>query len=261
MKNRLLERDWRFILDSIYLLYKMDSLDSFKRSSLEFLSSLIQADQSMFFETSQDTSRTVIFKSCVSRGEEPKFMDEFLSGTFNDDPYFRRWGFFPKTTTFRDTDMMPEYYRLNTKIFREIYSRQGIYYGLRSYLVQDSKAIGNICLFNHKERGDFSEDDVNLLDLVAPHITLKFAWLLQEAEKGQEDAVLDRKLLEYGLTQRERELAKLILSGADDEEVADKLCISRATFHKHISNIYRKIGVRSRVQFFSLFAPSSSSCS
>ena len=54
MKNRLLELDWRFILDSIYLLYKMDSLDSFKRSSLEFLSSLIQADQSMFFETSRD---------------------------------------------------------------------------------------------------------------------------------------------------------------------------------------------------------------
>ena len=93
----------------------MGSLDSFKRSSLEFLSSLIQADQSMFFETSQDTSRTVIFKSCVSRGEEPKFMDEFLSGTFNDDPYFRRWGFFPKTTTFRDTDMMPKYYRLKPR--------------------------------------------------------------------------------------------------------------------------------------------------
>jgi LuxR family maltose regulon positive regulatory protein len=54
------------------------------------------------------------------------------------------------------------------------------------------------------------------------------------------------------LSVRELELLKLIEAGCSNQEIADKLVISKATVKRHISNIYAKLGVKSRTQAVSL---------
>lgn len=250
MEERLLERDWRFVMDSVYQFYSMGSIYSFEQTVLECMSALIPATQTMIFQTTQDEYKNVVFLRCTSIGDPVRFMDEFLSGEYTEEPYFKRWGFFTDTKTFRDTDMMPEEYRTNTKIFKDIYAKQGIYYGLRSYLVHDGKAIGNICFFNSQEEGDFSARDLYVLDMIAPHIALKYGWLIAEAEKQDDRASLRNFLSKNGLTSREQEIALMVFSEQKDDEIADDLCISKTTFKKHIYNIYRKLGVNNRVQLF-----------
>ena len=50
------------------------------------------------------------------------------------------------------------------------------------------------------------------------------------------------------LTQREQEIAKLVVSGFKNHEIARKLSVAVKTIEKHVSAIFDKLGIRSRVQ-------------
>jgi len=50
------------------------------------------------------------------------------------------------------------------------------------------------------------------------------------------------------LTPREIEILQLIFDGLSNQEIADRLFLTVSTVKRHISNIYRKLGVHSRSQ-------------
>ena len=56
------------------------------------------------------------------------------------------------------------------------------------------------------------------------------------------------QLLIEPLTTREVEVLKLIEAGCSNQEIAEQLVISIPTVKRHISNIYTKLGVKSRTQ-------------
>lgn len=51
-----------------------------------------------------------------------------------------------------------------------------------------------------------------------------------------------------GLTPHEYRVAALVVAGNSNDEVADKLSVSRRAIEYHLTNIYRKLGVRRRTQ-------------
>lgn len=50
------------------------------------------------------------------------------------------------------------------------------------------------------------------------------------------------------LTDREREIMRLVASGSSNKEIADKLQISEYTVKNHLKNIFQKLHLKSRVQ-------------
>lgn len=59
---------------------------------------------------------------------------------------------------------------------------------------------------------------------------------------------LVEKAAHHGLTGREREVARLVASGASNREIARTLAISERTAERHVANILAKLGLASRVQ-------------
>ena len=55
------------------------------------------------------------------------------------------------------------------------------------------------------------------------------------------------------LSERELEVLILILRGCSNKEISARLCVSLKTVEHHLSSIYRKVGVQSRVELVSLF--------
>lgn len=56
----------------------------------------------------------------------------------------------------------------------------------------------------------------------------------------------------YGITDREKDILKLIGEGCSNSEICDKLVVSLSTVKKHVYNIYTKTGVKSRTQLLNL---------
>lgn len=52
----------------------------------------------------------------------------------------------------------------------------------------------------------------------------------------------------YDLTDREKEILKLMADGLSNPEIADKLFVSRSTIKFHVSNILSKLGAESRTE-------------
>ena len=53
-----------------------------------------------------------------------------------------------------------------------------------------------------------------------------------------------------GLTEREREILRLIFDGKCSTEVATILCVSKRTVDFHLARAYEKLGVSNRYQAF-----------
>jgi DNA-binding NarL/FixJ family response regulator len=56
----------------------------------------------------------------------------------------------------------------------------------------------------------------------------------------------------YGISPRESEIIDLLCAGCTNQEIANRLFISPATVKDHVYNIFRKTGVRNRVELTNL---------
>jgi DNA-binding CsgD family transcriptional regulator len=56
----------------------------------------------------------------------------------------------------------------------------------------------------------------------------------------------------YGISAREREIAALLSSGCANKEICRRLFISDSTVKTHVKSLYRKLGVRNRVQLVNI---------
>ncbi|UUZ81906.1 helix-turn-helix transcriptional regulator [Paenibacillus sp. P26] len=59
--------------------------------------------------------------------------------------------------------------------------------------------------------------------------------------------------ISWKLTQREQQVADLVVEGCTNAEIGSKLFISETTVKKHLSFIFEKTGVKNRSQLIGLF--------
>jgi DNA-binding NarL/FixJ family response regulator len=66
---------------------------------------------------------------------------------------------------------------------------------------------------------------------------------------------VDRSLAQLQLTQRENEIARYLLKGLSNSEIAKLLSIAENTVKQHVTQIFEKADVSSRSEFFSFIFP------
>lgn len=79
-----------------------------------------------------------------------------------------------------------------------------------------------------------------------------FTAVVPSAAQGQLDSAL-------GLSKRQLEIVDLVVQGCSNREIEDKLFISRRTVENHIYTIYRRLGIKNRVQLVGLMQQNGSS--
>ena len=59
-------------------------------------------------------------------------------------------------------------------------------------------------------------------------------------------------LLNHNLTLREIQVVKYVLDNYPQQLAADELCISVNTLKKHVSNLYKKLNIKSRSELMQI---------
>ncbi len=72
---------------------------------------------------------------------------------------------------------------------------------------------------------------------------------LEDREEKVEKGKIEKSLLEtVDLTEREREIVRLVLAGLSNREIGEQLYIAESTVKKHMSHIFEKMEVKNREQ-------------
>ena len=87
------------------------------------------------------------------------------------------------------------------------------------------------------------------ISILIYHIFYKFYFSspISKTEKTlTEDFIKD-----FSITKREQEIIIALLDGKSNKELAETLFVSEKTIETHLANIYRKVGVKNRLELFS----------
>lgn len=216
-------KDWMMLNGTIYRIYTTGDFGRMQRIFLERMRTLIPFDGAIFRLADGRKGEQVVCGEMI--GGEELMSREPQEGLYDG-----------QSMVYRETD------------FADPAQLQG--YGLRMVLVRNEKFLGTVDFFRSLEREDFQYRDIFLLDMVKEHL----AYRLDEGEKTrvrQEDVRMEEELaVNCGLTRREMEILRCIMEGQGNRQIGETLVITENTVKKHILNIYRKLGVRSRVQLF-----------
>jgi DNA-binding CsgD family transcriptional regulator len=120
-------------------------------------------------------------------------------------------------------------------------------------VVRVTRQRGAVLILNRGRRG-FTARDRAVLDVLLPHLGQTVARRERATARAAaaRSAVRDADRLQTavgrlpGLTPRERQVVEHLLGGATDREIGRALGVAHRTVHKHLEQVYRKLGLANR---------------
>ena len=147
----------------------------------------------------------------------------------------------------RDSEILEGEERYTRRSYQTIYNDYNVYDCVQMNIAHGGQVMARLALYRTKSDDVFTDQEVFYLRALANHINLAYWTCLQKmAEKKPQGRTLEQLAADYGLTRREEEVLGLIFQDRNNDELLEKLSISKNTLLKHLQNLYRKCGVSSR---------------
>ena len=119
-------------------------------------------------------------------------------------------------------------------------------------IAKDHHFLGVITFYRSIGKENFHYDDIFILDMLKNHLAFQLEKHHMFGEDEQEKLTVSQAVEKYNLTRRESTILRMLMSGRENAVICEELVISANTLKKHILNIYRKLGIRNRVQLFKM---------
>ncbi len=232
----------------IYKIHTIKDLTEMRQVCLETLSLLINSDMSTFELAASDSYHVA---DPVGLGTNEEEMQFYLDNVQDYD--YGRWTYSASSGgVYRETDFMADSERVKTPYYKNFFKPSGVHYSMMLTIIRNQVFYGVLALFRSEDKSDFSDRDLFILSLLQDHL----GYRLELEKTGGNDSHLHQSVesisVRYNLTKREKEITELLLQGSDQHDISDQLSITSNTLKKHISNIYKKTGVGSWRELFSL---------
>ncbi|MDI6105746.1 LuxR C-terminal-related transcriptional regulator [Actinoplanes sp. NEAU-A12] len=126
-------------------------------------------------------------------------------------------------------------------------------------IVQLNRRHGTLLAFNRSRRG-FTDRDRTVARLLAAQLapTLRYRAEIARLHGALHAAGRHTDRLQQAagrlrlLTPRERQVVTHLVAGLSDRDIARRLSVSERTVHKHLEQVYRKLGVHARTQVMAM---------
>lgn len=117
------------------------------------------------------------------------------------------------------------------------YILDSLSYGASGYMLKDIKGDKLIRAVRDAYDGNM---------ILPTNIALKLVEKLSKQHNIRSDEAKCDKTDDFDLTEREKEIGKLIIEGCSNKEIAERIFISVGTVKNYISNLYSKLGTSNR---------------
>lgn len=245
--RKLETNDWLVLNNIIYKIYSNNNLSEMAYNLIEQLRMIVSFDSASFYL--QD-----VLEKHSNEGDlidltlfNCEFKTDLKNYTINNSKNVILSG---KSMVYRETDINMEDNRENTEYYKRVYKPNNWHYSMQMILAYDKKFLGLITLYRYIGKEDFQYSDIFLLDMLKEHISFRLNSSIKFNQFIEEKVSVRYAVNKYNLTKREENILKMLMQGKDSIVICDELVISINTLKKHILNIYRKLGIKNRVQLF-----------
>lgn len=250
---------WSYLNDFSLWLHGERSMPEIQEKTLAFLSGIVPCHAALFDLCKTNDSGHIEYVNPVGLHISDESLRSYYREFSQQD--YTTWSFNPyQPVVYRDLDIVDVSLRDASPIYRDWMAPQGLYYGMGCTIVANEMLCGSVTLFRKRDSGDFSNDELELLRQANRHLCLRFADLfphgftggvlsgeIERCWNGEQEGTAAQ------LAPREAEVLGLMLSGKTNREMAKAMFISESTLKKHVNAIYRKLGVRNRLELAGRF--------
>lgn len=243
--KKLETNDWIMLNSIIYKIYTMENFDQMRLELMEDLAMLLDFDSADFYLAAGGSEQLLDAPVMYHCKEDMSQVYETLD-------YSRGIMLSGKPLIYRETDIMSDETRVNTDYYKKVYQPNNWHYSLQMIIAKDNRFLGVITFYRVKGKENFQYDDIFILDMLKDHLAYRLEQHADTNRNVEEKLTISEAVLKYDLTRREKTILQMLMSGRENAAICDELAISANTLKKHILNIYRKLGIKNRVQLFKL---------
>lgn len=237
--------DWVVVNSIIYKIYTIQDNTKMRELFLEDMKMVLDFDSADFYISSVDKEKKLI--NPVMYNCELNFSD-FYEKIDRE----LKTVFASNSIVFKGTDLDPDEKSILGKFYNDVCRPNNWHYSLHVILSMNKELIGKITFYRNIGKGNFDYDDIFLLDMLKNHLSFRLYKDKEDYDSMNEKITVSTASQKFGLTKREHLILKMLMEGMDNNTICDELNISVNTLKKHILNIYRKLGIRNRVQMFKM---------
>lgn len=243
--NNIDNNDFMILNSIIYKIHTNTDFLAMRKEFLEQLKMIVDFDSADFHLSKGDGSTSLVSRVSYNNNDSVDFAREYeaidysqgILGTGN-------------SMVYRETDIISDEKRVETEYYKNVYEVNNWHYSLQLILGYDERFLGVITFYRNKEKEDFKYVDVFKMQLLKDHLAYRI-YKEQESAAKQGDKISIQDAVElFALTKRERAILELLMAGHSNTEICEISAIANNTLKKHVLNIYRKLGIKNRVQLF-----------
>ena len=237
--------DWIMLNNIIYKIYTTENFDDMRYEILDQLKMVLDFDSADFYMASREEGKLLcdpVTYNC----------DIDLSEMYEDLDYSRGIVASGKMLIYIETDIISDEARVQTDYYQKVYKPNNWHYALQMVIARNKKFLGAITFYRTIGKENFLYDDIFVLDMLKDHLAYRLEQFYKSEEAGMDKITVTEAVVKYDLTKREHMILKQLMSGKDHAQICEELVISSNTLKKHILNIYRKMGIKNRVQLFKM---------
>lgn len=237
--------DWIVLNNIIYKIYTNDDFETMRHEFMEQLKMILDFDSADFYLADGNNKEGLtdpVFFNC----------DDTEAAKWDTLDYSRGIMYGGKPMVYRETDIISDEKRRNSEYYRQVYMPNNWHYSMQMVLARNKEFMGVVTFYRTIGKDDFRYDDIFILDTLKDHLSYRLFEERKRTHENLEKYTVSKAASKFSLTKREETILGMLMQGTTNDEICSRLCISVNTLKKHILNLYRKLGVRNRVQLFKM---------
>lgn len=233
--------------DIIHHIYCCSDNTKMRLLLMQKLTYLVDFDGGSFYLSAIDDEQKIT--SPVIYNIDSAFGEKYLQ-VYNKFDYSKALMFTDRSMTYRESDIVSDNQRILTPYYQMFYKDYHFHFSLHSIISFKGRFLGIMSLFRNDQKENFTQNDIELVRLLTTHLENSLYHHFQTEIYSPKKMTVSQVTQKYHLTEQQKIILQKLLDGIDNKQICSQLGITNNTLKKHISNIYKKLQIKNRVQLF-----------